>query len=205
VDWKCHRPTSSANSTSFLSSHHSDDYLLASESYAGSPPPWVTPSISESVESSIFSESTSFDPGLYRETVLSSLPPLPPSSPTSSPSTSTVTVRPLPTPDFLGPLNAIRDQLDALLNEQASTIHILDTLRDQLPQDNTELINRLRRIEHLLRSLLPKFRGKCGRHRHPLLTQMTVGLICRIFCSIFLPECQHQFLHVRRGLHRSNS
>ena len=155
------RATSSASSIgSFLSSHHSDDDLLASESYPDSPPPppWPAPSIADAGDSSYFSETSSYDSGPYHDrSGSSSLPPLPPSSPTPSSSTSTVTVRPLPTPpDLLGPLNAIRDQLTALWDGQTSTNHMLDELRDRrIPQpDNTELIERLHRIEDLLQALL---------------------------------------------------
>ena len=153
------RATSSASSIgSFLSSHHSDDDLLASESYHDSPPPWHAPSIPEADDSSIFSETSSYDSGPYHDrSGSSSLPPLPPQSPSPSSSTSTVTVRPLPTPpDLLGPLNAIRDQLSALWDGQTSTNHMLDELRDRrIPQpDNTELTDKLHRIEDLLQALL---------------------------------------------------
>lgn len=160
------RATSSASSIgSFLSSHHSDDDLLASESgsYHDSPPPWHAPPIPESDDSSVFTETSSYDSGPYHDGSESpSLPPLPPPSPTpsSSPpssSTSTVTARPLPTPpDLLGPLNAIQEQLTALWHGQTSTNHMLDELRDRrIPQpDNSELIDRLHRIEDLLQSLL---------------------------------------------------
>jgi hypothetical protein len=157
-------PSSASSIGSFLSSHHSDDDLLASEVYPDSPPPpWPAPPIFGFDGSSAFtdSSSSSYDSGLYADELDSpSLPPLPPPSPSPSPSTSTTstaTARPLPTPpDLLGPLNAIRDQLNALWDGQTSTNHMLDELRDRrIPQpDNRELIDRLHRIEDLLQALL---------------------------------------------------
>jgi hypothetical protein len=155
------RASSSGSSIgSFLSSHHSDDDLMVrDEFHPDSPLPWNSPLITESDDSSsMFSESSSPDSGPYAESSESSGRPYPPSSPTPSSSTSTVTIRPLPTsPDLLGPLNAIRDQLNALWDGQTSTNHMLDNLRDRpVPhtQDNTELSDRLHRIEDLLQSLL---------------------------------------------------
>lgn len=156
------RASSSASSIgSFLSSHHSDDDLMTQdEVYPDSPLPWNSPLITDSEDSSsISSVSSSLDDSEpYVESSQSSGRPYPPPSPSPSSSASTVTIRPLPTPpDLLGPLNAIRDQLNALWDGQASTNHMLDNLRDRpapQPQDNTELNDRLRRVEDLLQSLI---------------------------------------------------
>lgn len=150
------RATSSASSIgSYLSSHHSDDDLLE-ESYPPSPPLWHSSvesdaDIEETLSSSTY---TSSSPGS------SSTPPLPPSSPSPSSSvTETETVRPIASPpDVLGPLSAIREQLNALQEGQVLTNELMGTLRDRpvpVPEDHTaELTDRLHRIEELLRDLL---------------------------------------------------
>ncbi|KAF8062278.1 hypothetical protein FPV67DRAFT_1654875 [Lyophyllum atratum] len=152
------RATSSASSIgSYLSSHHSDDEYLASESYHDSPPPWHAPTISDSDDSSsIFSDSQLGHSPSYPDSSESSGQPFPPPSPSPS-STSTIRGRPILTPpDLSGPLEAVREQLNALWEGQVSTNHMLDRLvgdRTPQPQDNVELRDRLLRIEDLLQGL----------------------------------------------------
>lgn len=159
------RSLSSSSFQSFMSSQHSDDDYLLPEPYPNSPPVWDAPSISDSrdsEESSMFSDTTSSSSplsALYQDSSESSSRPFPPPSPTPSSSTSVVTVRPqLPTPpDLLGPLTAIREQLNALWDGQTSTNHMLDSLRARQippPPDNMELHDKLYRIEEILQTLL---------------------------------------------------
>ena len=158
------RSLSSGSFMSFLSSHHSDDEYLLPTIYPDSPRPWAAPSVSDFHDSDVSSSSVSSDPASSSSTPLtqyygssqSSGRPFPPSSPTPSSSASAVTLRPLPAgPDLHESLNAIRDQLRALGDAQASTDQKLDNLRVPVPpvSDNTELLGRLQRIEDILRDL----------------------------------------------------
>lgn len=173
------RSTSLTSSVgSFMSSHHSDDYLLDAESYRpDSPPPWHSPTASvtsdDSTSSFVSSSSSGHLPSVTTEPVAlvppvllaaspiltvpaPALPELP-SSPSPSSASSLSTVRPLPSPlDLLGSLNAIKEQLDALWEGQGSTNHMLDVLRERQPvvPDNSELTDKLNHIEGLLYTLL---------------------------------------------------
>jgi len=149
---------------SFLSSHHSDDEYLLPATYPDSPRPWVPPSISDFHDSDVPSSpvssnsasSSSTPLGQYYDSSESSGRPFPPSSPTPSSSTSAITVRPLPAgPDLHEALSAIREQLRALGDAQTSTNQMLHNLRVPAPQvsESTELLDRLRRIEDILRDL----------------------------------------------------
>lgn len=135
------RATSLASSIgSFLSSPHTEESLMLSSEPSS---PFLEPSdfTYESESSPISSVSSSF-------------PPLPPSSPTPSSSTSSITVRQPQVPDLLDLLNAIRDQVGALQDGQTSTSNALDQLlRRPPPPDNSELLNRLQRIEGILQAL----------------------------------------------------
>lgn len=154
------RASSSASSLSFLSSHHSEDWELYSR--ADSPPPWSHGTVSsssssepsESSEPSFPSSISSPSSGPRPGSAVSSSPPLPPSSPSPSSSSSMSTIVPRRPPvDPVPLLGRIRDQVDALWDGQLSTNHLLDQLRDRPPPDNSELIDRMRRIEDLLRNL----------------------------------------------------
>ncbi|KAF8419512.1 hypothetical protein L210DRAFT_3655209 [Boletus edulis BED1] len=168
------RSTSSSMSLiSFLSSHHSDDFSLldvdevevemhppspAWPSEPSSPSSGLTPSIISSSEPS---------PGpTLSLTSSSSSPTPPPSSPTlstgsmtSSDSTS-VTARQVPgitlttIRDMLA--QVVREQTTALWDGQAATNHVLDELRQSrpVPQDNTEIFERLHHIQALIETLI---------------------------------------------------
>ncbi|KAG5637894.1 hypothetical protein H0H81_002779 [Sphagnurus paluster] len=168
------RATSSASSIgSYLSSHHSDDDYLMEGSYMDSPLPWLAPTISESdnsESSSMFSETeTSVSPP-YPDSSESSVQP-PPASPTpsstpsssSSSSVSTARQAPVTPPDLFGPLGEIRAQIEALAEGQRSTNDVLNILQGRPSfevHDDTELKDRLDRIEDLVQRLINQPRNE---------------------------------------------
>jgi len=176
-------PSSLSSSISFLSSHHSDDdlSLIGYPPFIQQPSsPTPSTSISSSPPSSSIPSSPSSSPS-SRTLPLTPISQSPLSSgeylsrtstevtqrvfPTSvSPTPSVVssaTVRPGAPGIDREALNRIREVLDAvkaqtdnLYDGQASTNHLLDDLRQRcLPQDNTELVNRLQRLEDLINRL----------------------------------------------------
>lgn len=103
---------------------------------------------------------------------LSSVSPIPQSVATTS-SLSTPTIRPQPRlaepsldnlmDSLRGQLSDIRDQLNELWNGQGSTNRMLDMLRSRPtppPADNTELHDRLHRIEDLMQDLIEQNRSR---------------------------------------------
>ncbi|ESK83171.1 hypothetical protein Moror_14980, partial [Moniliophthora roreri MCA 2997] len=165
------RATSSASSISFLSSHHSDDWTLYGRDGSYRPdspipssidmelPSEETPSspssspTSESISLTAESSSvapTPTPPRIFRDISETPTPP-PSSSPTTSVSVSTVRAAPAPNP--IPWLNEIRDQVRGLWEGQLSTNRILDQLRDRPMPDNAELLERMARVEDLLRQL----------------------------------------------------
>ncbi|KAG6380162.1 hypothetical protein JVT61DRAFT_8251 [Boletus reticuloceps] len=166
------RSTSSSMSLiSFLSSHHSDDFSLldvdevevemhppspAWPSEPSSPSSGLTPSIISSSEPS---------PGpTLSLTSSSSSPTPPPSSPTLSTgsttsSDSSVTARQVPgitLTTIRDMLAQVREQTTALWEGQAATNHVLDELRQSrpVPQDDTEIFERLHHIQALIETLI---------------------------------------------------
>jgi hypothetical protein len=137
-------PSSLSSSISFMSSHHSDDYsLMESESYPG--PHWPPSSPSSS-------------------------PSPPPSSPVPSATSSEGTVRPRDLEDIRDILNQIRDRGEALSDNQGSTNRMLDDLCGRRPviPDNTELNDKLQRLEDLIRQLLGRPRRSPSIDHPPL-------------------------------------
>ncbi|KAH8988723.1 hypothetical protein EDB86DRAFT_3202463 [Lactarius hatsudake] len=134
-------PSSLSSSISFLSSHHSDDSsLLGSE-----------PLESEPLETELFET----EPDVPRESSSSIS-----SSPISySPPSSAVPTTPGIDCEVINRicdvLDAVKGQTDALWDGQLSTNHVLDKLRQRVPrtQDNTELVERLQRLEDLINRL----------------------------------------------------
>jgi hypothetical protein len=77
-----------------------------------------------------------------------------PSSPPTSATSSDATVRPCDLEDVRGILDHTRDRGDGLLDNQPSTNRKLDNLRD-----NTELNDRLQRLEDQQRELMRYMKG----------------------------------------------
>ncbi|EEB94533.1 hypothetical protein MPER_06637 [Moniliophthora perniciosa FA553] len=164
---------SRASSISFLSSHHSDDWTLygkdgpyrpvspisstidaetPSEEAPSSPSSWPT---SESMPLTAESSSVApmpTPPRIFRDTSETPTPP-----PSSSPTTST-SVSAVPAPNPIPLLNEIRDRIRGLWEEQLATNRILNQLRDRPVPDNTELLERMARIEDLLRQSVDQTR-----------------------------------------------
>ena len=173
-------PTSLSSSISFLSSYHSDDFsLMESEPFIEQPPSLSSTPISSSPTSSSIQSSPSSSPS-SRTLPLTPISQSPPSSgeylsrtstevtqralPTSvSPTPSVVssaTVRPRATGIDREALNRIREVLDGvkaqtddLRDGQLWTTNVLDELRQRSPPDNTELVERLQRLEDLINRL----------------------------------------------------
>ena len=173
-------PSSLSSSISFLSSHHSDDLsLMEGEPYIPEPSsPTLSTSISSSPPSSSIPSSPSSSPS-SRTLPFTPISQSPPSSGeylsrTSTEATrrafasptpsvvSSATVRPAAPGIDRDALNRIRDvldavkaQTDALRDGQLSTNDVLDELRQRcpMPQDNTELVERLQRLEDLINRL----------------------------------------------------
>ena len=173
-------PSSLSSSISFLSSHHSDDLsLMEGEPYIPEP---SSPTPSTSISSSPPSSSIPSSPSSSLSSRTLPLTPISQSPPSSgeylsrtsteatrraaaSPTPSMVssaTVRPAAPGIDRDALNRIRDvldavkaQTDALRDGQLSTNDVLDELRQRcpLPQDNTELVERLQRLEDLINRL----------------------------------------------------
>ncbi|KAF8128709.1 hypothetical protein EV363DRAFT_412554 [Boletus edulis] len=163
--------SSSASLISFLSSHHSDDFSLldvdevevemhppspAWPSEPSSPSSGLTPSIISSSEPS---------PGpTLSLTSSSSSPTPPPSSPTLSTGSTTSsdssgTARQVPgitLTTIRDMLAQVREQTTALWEGQAATNHVLDELRQSrpVPQDDTEIFERLHHIQALIETLI---------------------------------------------------
>ncbi|KAI6145311.1 hypothetical protein BKA82DRAFT_4312648 [Pisolithus tinctorius] len=165
---------SSDSGISYLSSHHSDDLSLmveeeelgeeydipgspswSSSSSPSSPSSQITPSLVSSSEPS---------PGPTLSLTSSSEPSPPPTSPTPSTESST-TARPVVAE---GPslanlrelLLQLREQMNALWDGQNATNQMIDEIRQTrpVPQDNTEIRERLETIETLLERLLNRQR-----------------------------------------------
>lgn len=128
-----------------------------------------TSSFTSSLETSSLETSTPPTPTPQTTATPSPITPVNafPESIATTSSLSTPTVRPAPAlPEISldnlmgslrGQLNDIRDQLSALRDGQGSTSRALDTLRSQPPPpppNNTELSDRLGRIEDLIRDLV---------------------------------------------------
>ena len=172
-------PSSLSSSISFLESYHSDDLsLVESEPFIQQPPSPLSSSISSSPLSSSLSSSPSSSPS-SRTLPLTPISQSPLSSGEYLSQTSTdVTRRALPrvvspTPSVVSSatvrpgidrdalnrirevLDAVKAQTDALQDGQQSTNDILDDLRQRCPllPDNTELVERLQRLEDLINRL----------------------------------------------------
>ncbi|KAH7903879.1 hypothetical protein BJ138DRAFT_67873, partial [Hygrophoropsis aurantiaca] len=163
-------PSSSISGSSYLSSHHSEDFsFMESEAYLIPPasPSWPSPSSPSSSTSSaeltpsmISSSSSSPSPGPSLSVTSSSSPTHPPSSPTPSTASSS-TARPVDGTTITtlrDLLHQLREQTSALWEGQVSTNHMLDELRQQRvgPQDNIELHERLHGIETLLSTIMER-------------------------------------------------
>ncbi|KAI0037086.1 hypothetical protein K488DRAFT_81579 [Vararia minispora EC-137] len=169
--------SSLSRSMSFLSSHHSDDFsLMGSETYPirESPPssptalsepsevssvseeelPEISPS--EATSGTYLSRSSSAMSSVRRQLPVPSPSPSPPSSDgTAMPATPRDVEMPDVRPDIhalRGLIEGIKSQADALWDGQISTNHMLDELRARSTTD-PEVINRLQRLENMLRSL----------------------------------------------------
>lgn len=81
------------------------------------------------------------------------LPELPPRSPSIMSSVSTE----MPEIDLTAPLNAIREQLDYLSNEQASAVLKLESLCGRPYPDVAAVQDKVNRIEHLILDLAERF------------------------------------------------
>ncbi|KAF8180095.1 hypothetical protein BJ912DRAFT_907398, partial [Pholiota molesta] len=146
------RSTSNASGVSFLSSHHSDDYIFdeieQEESYL-SPQAWRP--------ATIYEESSSSSPDDDSSSSMESS-----SSISEVSDASERTARPQQPPDILEQsLRAIQDQLQSLAQGQDSTQEAIDALQRReippppQPEDHTsELADRLRHIEELIQTLL---------------------------------------------------
>ena len=156
--------------SSFLSSHHSDDFsLLGTDEVevvmAPPSPGWSSEpsSPSSDLTHSIVSSSESSPGPTLSLTSSSSSPTPPPSSPTPSTESteSSITARPFVPVEGItmttirDMLTQVREQTTALWEGQTSTNHMLDELRQArpAPQDNTEIFDRLHHIEALIRTL----------------------------------------------------
>ncbi|KAH8982660.1 hypothetical protein EDB86DRAFT_3126474 [Lactarius hatsudake] len=154
-------PSSLSSSISFLSSHHSDDSsLLGSEPLESEPLETelfeTEPDVPRESSSSISSSPISYSPPS------SSVPSSPHReylSRTSSDMTQAVPTTPGIDCEVINRicdvLDAVKGQTDALWDGQLSTDHVLDELRQRVPrtQDNTELVERLQRLEDLINRL----------------------------------------------------
>jgi hypothetical protein len=171
----------SSNASSFLSSHHSDDDLWSAgpeSPLPDSPYPGLPRQLSDDGSTPDYSP-----PSTYRYSTSTPLAgssetsgrPFPPSSPSPSPPSSptspssTHTARPNTVLDDIrrtvdgladsaanyGPiLNNIRETVDGLWQGQISTNHSLDWLREHHVPRDTELNDRMARIEDLLQSII---------------------------------------------------
>ena len=160
--------SSTSSSISFLSSHHSDDFSLLSldEVEVEMTPPspiWPSePSLpSSDLTPSLISSSESSPGPTLSLTSSSSSPTPPPSSPTPSTEStdSSETARQVPgitMTTIRDMLAQVREQTSALWEGQTSTNHLLDELRQSrpVPQDNTEIFERLHHIETLIETLI---------------------------------------------------
>lgn len=160
--------SSTSSSISFLSSHHSDDASLLGtdeedvEMLFPSPVwPLEPSSPSSDLTPSIISSSESSPGPTLSLTSSSSSPTPPPSSPTPSTEStdSSITARQVPgitMTTIRDMLAQVREQTTALWEGQTSTNHMLDELRQSrpVPQDNTEVLERLHRIETLIQALM---------------------------------------------------
>ncbi|KAH8976581.1 hypothetical protein EDB86DRAFT_3095485 [Lactarius hatsudake] len=166
-------PSSLSSSISFLSSHHSDDSsLLGSEPLESEPLETelfeTEPDVPrESVFVYLIVPYIVFSSIVVGTFVIPSSEMLPLTPVTRSPPLSAVssaTVRAVPTTPGIDcevinricdVLDAVKGQTDALWDGQLSTNHVLDKLRQRVPrtQDNTELVERLQRLEDLINRL----------------------------------------------------
>lgn len=161
---------SSTYGLSYLSSHHSDDDLRYGEHEIVEGEEYEIPSSpsSDTIPSLVsFSEPS---PGpmlsLTSESSLSATPPPPSPSPSSS---STSTARPMESSSFgllRDMLPNLREQINALCEGQSSTHHLLGELRQSrpIPQDNTEVLERLDMIENLLQRVIERTESVTERH-----------------------------------------
>ena len=169
-------PSSLSSSISFLSSYHSDDLsLMESEPFIEQPPSLLSTPISSSPPSSSIRSSPSSSPssrtlpltpisqsppssGEYLSRTSTEITQRPPTSVSPTPSVvSSATVRPRATGIDREALNRIRETLDGvkaqtddLRDGQLWTNNVLDELRQHCPPDNTELVERLQRLEDLI-------------------------------------------------------
>jgi hypothetical protein len=145
-------PSSMSSSETFLSSHHSDDDVLE-EAYAPYSPP-LSPAISAPPTERPSVGSSSVSSGSYPSSPSSSSPhPTPPLSVTPSTSSAS-TVRPPVTPvDIQGLLEGVKNQVLDLWNGQLATHDMLNELRGHLPLPESDIPNRLRAIEDLIRNI----------------------------------------------------
>ncbi|KAH8997727.1 hypothetical protein EDB86DRAFT_3076536 [Lactarius hatsudake] len=177
-----HSPSSLSSSISFLSSHHSDNSsLLGSEPLESEPLETelfeTEPDVPRESSSSISLSPISYSPpsssvpwSPHREYLSQTSSDMtqrvirtPSVSPTPS-AVSSATVRAVPTTPGIecevinricDVLDAVKGQTDTLWDGQLSTNHVLDKLRQRVPQtqDNTELVERLQRLEDLINRL----------------------------------------------------
>ena len=179
-------PSSLSSSISFLSSYHSDDLsLMEFEPFIQQPPSLSTTPISSSPPSSSIQSSPSSSPssrtlpltpisqsppssGEYLSRTSTEITRRPPTSASPTPSVvSSATVRPRAgiDPEALNRIREVLDgvkaQTDDLRDGQLWTNNVLDELRQHCPPDNTELVERLQRLEDLINRL-------AEAQRHPI-------------------------------------
>ncbi|KAM6501431.1 hypothetical protein JOM56_004445 [Amanita muscaria] len=161
------RASSITSVGSFLSSHHSDDLSLYE--YATSPVSSISDTETESEdESSFVSSSEVTESEVMSETPAQIMPPMPipppemMPSPTSSARSSSQPMRTAPrapsvSVDWMAQFNAIRDQLDNLVNKQAAAVRKMDSLRAPEYPEIPAIHHKIDRVEDLVHGLIQKF------------------------------------------------
>ncbi|KIL66558.1 hypothetical protein M378DRAFT_368201 [Amanita muscaria Koide BX008] len=159
------RASSITSVGSFLSSHHSDDLSLYE--YATSPVSSISDMETESEdESSFVSSSEVTESEVMPETPAQIMPPMPIPSPEIMP-TAAARSSPQPTRtapgvpsvpvDWMAQFNAIRDQLDSLVNKQAAAVRKMDSLRAPEYPEIPAIHHKIDRVEDLVHGLIQKF------------------------------------------------
>ncbi|KAM6501107.1 hypothetical protein JOM56_004121 [Amanita muscaria] len=160
------RASSITSVGSFLSSHHSDDLSL----YAASLMPPISDIETEfEDESSFVSSSEVTESEVMPATPVQIMPPTPIPPPEIMPTPSTrSSFQPTRSPpgvplvsiDWMAPLNAIREQLDSLTDEQAATLRKMDSLRAPEYPEIPAMHDKINRVEDLVRGLIQKFESQ---------------------------------------------